>query len=209
MLQTIVIDARAHMLGRLASVVAKQILSGYQIVSTYSGRGWASAGVSCFWKYWICLFATCSCSHVAAGGNRSSSSTTCNSRTTGSKARQLGPHQRSHPAQTGAYACLTYGLFWCCRWWCVARRSASLVALCARSPSMSASCARSTTPTPQGLVLGTTVHPPASSGGPCAGEQTAPTAAATVQPLGVKQAAIQWQWDSSRAEKSASSISAA
>lgn len=33
MLQTIVIDARAHMLGRLASVVAKQILSGYQIVS--------------------------------------------------------------------------------------------------------------------------------------------------------------------------------
>ncbi len=30
--QTIVIDARAHMLGRLASVVAKQILSGYQIV---------------------------------------------------------------------------------------------------------------------------------------------------------------------------------
>jgi hypothetical protein len=33
-LQTIVIDARAHMLGRLASVVAKQILSGHQIVST-------------------------------------------------------------------------------------------------------------------------------------------------------------------------------
>jgi len=30
--KTIVIDARAHMLGRLASVVAKQILSGYQIV---------------------------------------------------------------------------------------------------------------------------------------------------------------------------------
>jgi len=36
MLQTIVIDARAHMLGRLASVVAKQILSGYQIVSERS-----------------------------------------------------------------------------------------------------------------------------------------------------------------------------
>jgi hypothetical protein len=34
-LQTIVIDARGHMLGRLASVVAKQILSGYQIVSAH------------------------------------------------------------------------------------------------------------------------------------------------------------------------------
>jgi large subunit ribosomal protein L13Ae len=39
MLQTIVIDARAHMLGRLASVVAKQILSGYQIVSVPLSRG--------------------------------------------------------------------------------------------------------------------------------------------------------------------------
>jgi hypothetical protein len=35
--QTIVIDARAHMLGRLASVVAKQLLNGYQIVSGLPG----------------------------------------------------------------------------------------------------------------------------------------------------------------------------
>lgn len=31
-LQTVVIDSRAHMLGRLASVVAKQLLSGQHIV---------------------------------------------------------------------------------------------------------------------------------------------------------------------------------
>ena len=31
--QTVVVDARAHMLGRLSSVVAKQLLSGQQIVS--------------------------------------------------------------------------------------------------------------------------------------------------------------------------------
>ena len=31
--QAVVIDARGHMLGRLASVVAKQILSGQHIVS--------------------------------------------------------------------------------------------------------------------------------------------------------------------------------
>lgn len=34
--QTVVIDARAHMLGRLASIVAKQILSGYKVVSAPS-----------------------------------------------------------------------------------------------------------------------------------------------------------------------------
>lgn len=33
LLQAVVIDARGHMLGRLASVVAKQILSGQHIVS--------------------------------------------------------------------------------------------------------------------------------------------------------------------------------
>lgn len=32
-LQTVVVDARAHMLGRLASIVAKQILSGHHVVS--------------------------------------------------------------------------------------------------------------------------------------------------------------------------------
>ena len=32
-LQTVVIDARTHMLGRLASVVAKQLLNGQHIVS--------------------------------------------------------------------------------------------------------------------------------------------------------------------------------
>lgn len=31
-MQTVVIDARAHMLGRLASIVAKQILSGHHVV---------------------------------------------------------------------------------------------------------------------------------------------------------------------------------
>ena len=31
--QTVVIDARGHMLGRLASIVAKQVLAGHQIVS--------------------------------------------------------------------------------------------------------------------------------------------------------------------------------
>lgn len=30
--QTVVIDARAHMLGRLASIIAKQILSGHHVV---------------------------------------------------------------------------------------------------------------------------------------------------------------------------------
>ena len=32
-MQTVVVDARTHMLGRLSSVVAKQLLSGQQIVS--------------------------------------------------------------------------------------------------------------------------------------------------------------------------------
>lgn len=32
-MQAVVIDARAHMLGRLASIVAKQILSGHHVVS--------------------------------------------------------------------------------------------------------------------------------------------------------------------------------
>lgn len=32
-LQTVVIDARAHMLGRLASIVAKQLLNGQHVVS--------------------------------------------------------------------------------------------------------------------------------------------------------------------------------
>ncbi len=31
-LQTVVIDARAHMLGRLASIVAKQLLNGQHVV---------------------------------------------------------------------------------------------------------------------------------------------------------------------------------
>jgi large subunit ribosomal protein L13Ae len=34
MVKTVVVDARAHMLGRLASIVAKQILSGHHIVMT-------------------------------------------------------------------------------------------------------------------------------------------------------------------------------
>lgn len=33
MLQTVVVDARGHMLGRLASVLAKQLLNGQQVVS--------------------------------------------------------------------------------------------------------------------------------------------------------------------------------
>ena len=33
LLQTVVVDARGHMLGRLASIVAKQLLSGQHIVS--------------------------------------------------------------------------------------------------------------------------------------------------------------------------------
>jgi ribosomal protein L13 len=32
-MQAVVIDARGHMLGRLASIIAKQVLSGHQIVS--------------------------------------------------------------------------------------------------------------------------------------------------------------------------------
>ena len=32
-LQTVVVDARAHMLGRLASIVAKQLLNGQHVVS--------------------------------------------------------------------------------------------------------------------------------------------------------------------------------
>ena len=31
--QTVVVDARAHMLGRLASIVAKQLLNGQHVVS--------------------------------------------------------------------------------------------------------------------------------------------------------------------------------
>jgi hypothetical protein len=37
-MQTVVIDARAHMLGRLASIVAKQILNGHHVVSSLSDR---------------------------------------------------------------------------------------------------------------------------------------------------------------------------
>lgn len=33
LIQTIVVDARAHMLGRLASILAKQLLGGQQVVS--------------------------------------------------------------------------------------------------------------------------------------------------------------------------------
>lgn len=33
-MQTVVIDARGHMLGRLASILAKQILNGQQVVGT-------------------------------------------------------------------------------------------------------------------------------------------------------------------------------
>lgn len=32
-MQTVVVDARGHMLGRLASVLAKQLLNGQQVVS--------------------------------------------------------------------------------------------------------------------------------------------------------------------------------
>ena len=56
-MQTVVIDARAHMLGRLASIVAKEALSGKHVVS-YRGllcrtsfcRKKASA-VAKFWHY--------------------------------------------------------------------------------------------------------------------------------------------------------------
>lgn len=33
--QTVVVDARGHMLGRLASILAKQLLNGQQVVSAY------------------------------------------------------------------------------------------------------------------------------------------------------------------------------
>ena len=33
LVQTVVVDARAHMLGRLASIVAKQLLNGQHVVS--------------------------------------------------------------------------------------------------------------------------------------------------------------------------------
>ena len=32
-MQTVVVDARGHMLGRLASILAKQLLSGQHVVS--------------------------------------------------------------------------------------------------------------------------------------------------------------------------------
>ena len=35
-LQTVIIDGRAHMLGRLASIVAKQLLAGHHLVSARS-----------------------------------------------------------------------------------------------------------------------------------------------------------------------------
>lgn len=35
-MQTVVVDARAHMLGRLASIVAKQLLNGQHVVSMRS-----------------------------------------------------------------------------------------------------------------------------------------------------------------------------
>ena len=37
LIQTIVVDARAHMLGRLASILAKQLLGGQQVVRPTSG----------------------------------------------------------------------------------------------------------------------------------------------------------------------------
>lgn len=46
MVKTVVIDARAHMLGRLASVVAKQILGGMHVVS-FPFIMWAAGGVEC------------------------------------------------------------------------------------------------------------------------------------------------------------------
>lgn len=35
-MQTVVIDARGHMLGRLASILAKQLLNGQQVVCIHT-----------------------------------------------------------------------------------------------------------------------------------------------------------------------------
>ncbi len=43
-MQAVVIDARGHMLGRLASIIAKQALSGHQVVSAIA----ASLSVTVF-----------------------------------------------------------------------------------------------------------------------------------------------------------------
>lgn len=37
-MQTVVIDAHGHMLGRLASIAAKQLLTGQQLVSTSDSK---------------------------------------------------------------------------------------------------------------------------------------------------------------------------
>ena len=46
LIQTIVVDARAHMLGRLASILAKQLLGGQQVVSPTSGTLSSSSPLS-------------------------------------------------------------------------------------------------------------------------------------------------------------------
>lgn len=43
LLQTVVVDCRGHMLGRLASVIAKQILSGQHVVSACAMRNWRAS----------------------------------------------------------------------------------------------------------------------------------------------------------------------
>ena len=46
MLQTVVVDARGHMLGRLASIVAKQLLNGQHVVRLHSSGPAAAEGFS-------------------------------------------------------------------------------------------------------------------------------------------------------------------
>ena len=62
--QTVVIDARGHMLGRLASIVAKQVLAGHQIVSTavvLCVGGSKSVLVFCAqWGWWQTSGSSCS-----------------------------------------------------------------------------------------------------------------------------------------------------
>ena len=90
--QTIVIDARAHMLGRLASVVAKQILSGYQIVSGPRGLCRRAAGVLGLQHNWIWRVPSLQALQAAGDGTRAAAAavSACSSATAVDQLQQLG-----------------------------------------------------------------------------------------------------------------------
>jgi hypothetical protein len=59
----VVVDARGHMLGRLASILAKQLLNGQQIVSAPLFGLFFLDGLTCGFLHILCWHVSC-CNHI-------------------------------------------------------------------------------------------------------------------------------------------------